>query len=223
MMSCTTEKPCMMPALRWVHSDRCQINTLTLQRDEGQAHHKHIIGRYRADLVASALKVTELETALRKEKARAEQAERERDEVWQTLCGIDLGKKPVDLVGDMLRDPQNRHTFLKAWKEDMRALLAEGEQAERDLAAARAQVTDLCAERDGAVAIGSQLERKIAAARAEAARLRDSLAEACDLAEEGWAYAGEYLNEKWDTKNQIAGLRAALAPETQPDATPETK
>jgi len=128
-----------------------------------------------------------------------------------------------DLVGDMLRDPQNRHTFLKAWKEDMRALLAEGEQAERDLAAARAQVTDLCAERDGAVAIGSQLERKIAAARAEAARLRDSLAEACDLAEEGWAYAGEYLNEKWDTKNQIAGLRAALAPETQPDATPETK
>lgn len=26
-MSCTTEDPCHQPILRWVHSDRCKIDT----------------------------------------------------------------------------------------------------------------------------------------------------------------------------------------------------
>lgn len=28
-MSCTQEKPCQSPILRWVHSDRCNIDTLS--------------------------------------------------------------------------------------------------------------------------------------------------------------------------------------------------
>lgn len=32
-MSCTAENPCRNSMLRWVHSERCQINTLTWERE----------------------------------------------------------------------------------------------------------------------------------------------------------------------------------------------
>lgn len=47
---------------------------------------------------------------------------------------------------------------------------------------------------------------------AEVARLREALVDASDLAEEGWAYAGDYFNDKWDSAARIAKCRAALAP-----------
>jgi predicted metal-dependent phosphoesterase TrpH len=54
------------------------------------------------------------------------------------------------------------------------------------------------------------------AARDAAVAERDSARavalEACDLAEEGWAYAGEYFRDKWDAGGRLANLRMSLDP-----------
>jgi len=49
---------------------------------------------------------------------------------------------------------------------------------------------------------------EIGTMRASLAATKSALKEACDLAEEGWAYAGEYFQQKWDCAGKIAELRA---------------
>lgn len=39
---------------------------------------------------------------------------------------------------------------------------------------------------------------------------KNALAEACDLAEEGWGYASDYFNDKYDSRGRIAELRSRL-------------
>jgi hypothetical protein len=48
--------------------------------------------------------------------------------------------------------------------------------------------------------------------RATCDLLRVALTEAADLAEEGWAYAGDYFNEKWNAPKRIAELRKLVTP-----------
>lgn len=45
---------------------------------------------------------------------------------------------------------------------------------------------------------------------AEVERLRAALVDASELAEEGWAYAGEYFWQKWDARARLDALRTAL-------------
>lgn len=45
-------------------------------------------------------------------------------------------------------------------------------------------------------------------ARAEASRLKALVVEACDLAEEGWEYAADYFNQKWEPRPRLAAIRA---------------
>jgi len=46
--------------------------------------------------------------------------------------------------------------------------------------------------------------------RAENARLRATLSDAIEFAEEGWGYASEHFRNKWDYAGQLAALKAAL-------------
>jgi hypothetical protein len=48
--------------------------------------------------------------------------------------------------------------------------------------------------------------------RAERDAARAVALEACDVAEEGWAYAGEYFRDKWDAGGRLANLRMSLDP-----------
>lgn len=41
-------------------------------------------------------------------------------------------------------------------------------------------------------------------------RLETALRDACELAREGWAYAGDYFNSKWESNARIAECQAVL-------------
>lgn len=44
----------------------------------------------------------------------------------------------------------------------------------------------------------------------EVERLRSLLADACELADEGIAYTGDYFSDKWDMPGRLAAIRAAV-------------
>jgi hypothetical protein len=46
-------------------------------------------------------------------------------------------------------------------------------------------------------------------------RLRALLVEACDLAAEGWAYAGDYFRDKWRVDERLSTLRSTGTGETK--------
>jgi hypothetical protein len=52
---------------------------------------------------------------------------------------------------------------------------------------------------------------RLAASDLERIRLRSGLREAIQLADEGWAYAGEYFRDKWDCESRIAELRKLVS------------
>lgn len=99
----------------------------------------------------------------------------------------------------------------------IRETLASRERAEAELADVRHSEARYRDDRDEAIRMRHHaIEARVAAvkrakrAEAEVTRLRAALADACELAEEGWSYAGDYFRDKWGYAERMAAARAAL-------------
>lgn len=94
--------------------------------------------------------------------------------------------------------------------DELRALRAENERLARAFADSEAacliQVRMLRAENER-LRNGDGLEYSLSLTNAD---LRAALRDAIDLAEEGWAYAGDYFREKWELDTRLDALKQAL-------------
>ena len=59
--------------------------------------------------------------------------------------------------------------------------------------------------------VAAQWAAEVELERERAERLAEALDDAIQLADEGWAYAGDYFREKWNYVGQADALRAILA------------
>jgi hypothetical protein len=90
----------------------------------------------------------------------------------------------------------------------------------KDCEAINVRCTAYCDEHDCSHQIESEraaynITRQMPACLDEIDRLRALLVEACDLADEGWAYAGDYFRDKWRCEERLSTLRNTGTGETK--------